>query len=86
LAEHRERPWGPHSPGLVEVLDFVRRNPDPERPRYLVLDLGGAFAVGRRGPTPGAPPDRVDAVTHPTREAAEHAVFLRRLRDYGVAA
>ena len=32
VAEHRERPFGPHSPALIEVLDFLRRNPDPELP------------------------------------------------------
>lgn len=83
LAEHRERPFGPHSPALIEVLDFLRRNPDPERPRYLVLDTGEGFALGARAPSRGDPPVRLDGEVLPSREAAEHLVFRRRLADYG---
>ncbi|MBS1893560.1 MAG: hypothetical protein JST59_19840 [Actinobacteria bacterium] len=84
VAEHRERPFGPHSPRLIEVLDFLRRNPDPERPRYLVLDDGDGFEVGVRAAEQGGPPTPVDDKERfATRAEAEHAVFLRRLADYG---
>ncbi|MFT3864402.1 MAG: hypothetical protein QM729_09025 [Solirubrobacterales bacterium] len=84
LAEHRERPFGPHSPALIEVLDFLRRNPDPELPRYLVLDDGEGFGIGVRAAERGAPPTPVDEDERfATRGEAEHAVFLRRLADYG---
>lgn len=82
LAEHRERPFGPHSPALIEVLDFLRRNPDPEMPRYLVLDEGEGFGVGTRSPDRGAPPTPAGDERFATRGEAEHAVFLRRLADY----
>jgi len=84
LNEHRERPFGPHSPRLVEVLDFLRRNPDPDRPRYLVLETPEGFGLAHRGRPPGAPPTTADGDRHPDRAAAEHAVFLRRLHDYGL--
>jgi len=84
VAEHRERPFGPHSPALIEVLDFLRRNPDPELPRYLLLDLGNEFGVGIRASQRGAEPARDGADAYLTRGEAEHAVLLRRLRDYGV--
>jgi hypothetical protein len=84
LAEHRERPFGPHSPALTEVLDFLRRNPDPECPRYLVLDDGEGFEIGVRSGERGAPPTALDDDERlATRAEAEHAVFLRRLADYG---
>lgn len=84
LAEHREHPFGPHSPALTEVLDFLRRNPDPEMPRYLVLDDGEGFEIGVRSAERGAPPTPSDAEERfATRGEAEHAVFLRRLADYG---
>ena len=87
LAEHRERPFGPHSPRLIEVLDFLRRNPDPEQPRYLVLDDGEGFEVGVRSSERGAPPASLDGDERfATRGEAEHAVFLRRLADYGALA
>jgi hypothetical protein len=84
LAEHREQPFGRHSPRLVEVLDFLRRNPDPELPRYLVLDDGEGFEIGVRSSERGAPPTPLPSEERfATRAEAEHAVFLRRLADYG---
>ena len=82
--EHRRAPFGPHSPALADVLAFLRRNPAPDLPRYLVLDEGGGFAIGVR-------PERRDADVHAgaerfaTRAEAEHGVFLLRLADYGLA-
>jgi hypothetical protein len=86
LAEARAHPFGPHSPELVEVLDFLRRSPDPELPRYVVIDTGAGFAVGARAVIGGHPPRRFDDKLWPTRAAAEHAIFLRRLNDYGIDA
>jgi hypothetical protein len=86
IAEHRRAPFGPHSPDLTRVLDFLRRNPDPELPRYLVLDEGACFRIAMRAPDREAPPLPADAERFPDRAAAEHGVFLRRLRDYGLLA
>lgn len=85
LAEHRARPFGPHSPALIEVLDFLRRNPDPELPRYLVLDdgSGAGLLVGVRAARPGDSPRPLGGERLAARGEAEHAVFLRRLADYG---
>ncbi|WP_214105913.1 hypothetical protein [Acrocarpospora catenulata] len=85
LAEARANPpRGRQSAALVEVLDFLRRNPDPELPRYAVLRTPDGFAVVRRAPVRGAPPTPDGADRYPTRQEAEHAVLLRRLRDYEV--
>jgi hypothetical protein len=85
LDDARSRPEGPHSRELIEVLDFVRRNPDPELPRYLIVLTPEGFATALRNPDRGSPPmiDRADRFE--TRDAAEHAVLIRRLEDYGVS-
>ncbi|GAB2888218.1 hypothetical protein [Streptomyces mayteni] len=80
----RARPAPPYDPDIAEVLDFVRRQPDPDLPRYLIVRLADGFAVGVRAATPGRPPDLVDPRRHPDRGAAEHAVLERRLRDHGL--
>jgi hypothetical protein len=80
----RARPTPPHDPDIAEVLDFVRRNPDPDLPRYVIVRLVDGFAVGVRAATPGRPPELVDPRRYPDRGAAEHAVLERRLRDYGI--
>ncbi|HET8757059.1 MAG TPA: hypothetical protein VFM58_13660 [Solirubrobacteraceae bacterium] len=85
VEEHRRRPFGPHSPALADVLAFLRRNPAPDLPRYVVLVHADGFAIGirpdrRDADVPAAGPERFA-----TRAAAEHGVFLRRLADYGLA-
>jgi hypothetical protein len=82
--EHRRQPFGPHSPELADVLAFLRRNPAPDLPRYVVLVHADGFALGirparRDAEVPPAGPERFA-----TRDDAEHAVFLRRLADYGL--
>jgi hypothetical protein len=84
VAEHAARPFGPHSPALVDVLDFLRRNPDVDLPRYVVLRDDEDFAIGVRPAVRGAPVPRAGDESLPSREAAEHAVFRRRLADYGL--
>jgi hypothetical protein len=84
VAEHRARPFGPHSPPLGEVLDFVRRNPALDLPRYVVLQEGEVFGVGVRPAERGAAVPRAGGEAFATRGEAEHAVFLRRLADYGL--
>ncbi|WP_116951384.1 hypothetical protein [Jiangella endophytica] len=80
----RARPAPPYDPDIAEVLDFVRRNPDPDLPRYAILRLPDGYAVAVRAATPGQPPEPLDARRHPDRGAAEHAVLEQRLRDYGI--
>ncbi len=85
VAEHRERPFGPHSPALVELLHFLRRNVVRNRPRYVCLRDGeppvwriGSAAAGGRGFA------SVDETVYERRADVEHAVFLRRLADLGL--
>ena len=85
VAEHRERPFGPHSPPLVEVMHFLRRNVARNRPRYVTLREGEPpvwriGAVAGRGHTFTL----LTETAHSSRDQAEHAVFLRRLADYGL--
>lgn len=80
----RARPYPPYDLDIVEVLDFVRRNPDPDLPRYAIVRLEDRFAVAVRSATAGVAPTPVDERRHATRDAAEHAVLEHRLRDYGV--
>jgi hypothetical protein len=85
IAQHRADPLGVHEGALREVLNFVRRNPDPSRPRYLVLRAGDRFTIAERAAVPGGEHPRVGSDEHATRAEAEHAVFVLRLRDLGIA-
>lgn len=84
LERFRANPQPPHDADIVEVLDFLRRNPDPELPRYVTVKLQDGFAVAARTAPAGMPPVLVDSARYPDRGAAEYAVIERRLRDYGL--
>jgi len=85
VAEHAAAPFGPHGPALVEVLHFLRRNPAPDAPRFVVHRRGAdRWLVGLKPATPGGPIPVADGPEHATREGAEHEVFLRRLAFYGL--
>jgi branched-chain amino acid transport system permease protein len=85
VAEHAARPFGPHSPALEEVLHFLRRNPAPGVPRFVVHRRGHAsWVVGLKPERPGGRMPVVGAAEHPAREGAEHEVFRRRLDFYGL--
>jgi hypothetical protein len=85
VAAHRRAPFGPHAPELADVLAFLRRNPAPDLPRYVVLAQDGRFAIGIRPDRPDAEVRAAGPERFATRAEAEHGVFLRRLADYGLA-
>jgi len=80
----RARPAPPYDPDIAEVMNFVRRNPDPDKPRYAIVEAADGFAVATRAMVAGDPPSIVGDERHPDRGAAEHAVFEHRLRDHGI--
>jgi hypothetical protein len=85
VAEHAARAFGPHSPALEEVLHFLRRNPAPGVPRFVVHRRGAVrWIVGLKPERPGGPMRVVGDAQHPARDGAEHEVFRRRLEFYGL--
>lgn len=87
IAEHRASPIAWHSLSLDAVLNAMRLAGGRIVPRYVLTYTPtlGAFQVGRVpiGKDPSAMV--VADGGHATVEAAEHDVFLRRLRDLGFA-
>lgn len=82
----RAQARGPYDQDIAEVLAFVRRSPDPRMPRYAIVTSAGRFFVAARPARPGEAPEILGREAYRTRDEAEHAVLLRRLGDYGVAA
>jgi branched-chain amino acid transport system permease protein len=83
IAEHRAHPFGPHSTDLQIVLRFLRRDLITTRPRYVIVaerPYESGYRIGENPRRPGAP-IVLTGETFATEEEAEHAVFLRRLRD-----
>lgn len=87
VAEHRARPLGPHSAALGELLVFLRRNVARNRPRCVLIHErrppGWRLAI--HPSLRGSRFVPVEGAVWESREEAEHAVFLRRLDDLGLA-
>ncbi len=86
IREHRERPFGHHSPALDVVLDFLRRDLDRDLPRYVsVMTVPGReWRLGTHSRVRGRPFTILNDEAFDSEEDVEHAVFLRRLHDRDV--
>lgn len=83
VEEHRADPFGRHGVDLEIVLRFLRRDLITTRPRYVIVaeePYESRYRIGENPRRPGAPITLTDE-SYATEEEAQHAVFLRRLRD-----
>jgi hypothetical protein len=83
IAEHGANPFGPgHSPDLEVVLRYLRRDPMKHRPRYILVAAkpNGPYHVAEHSRVRGEQPTVTDESYASTAEA-QHAIFLKRLRD-----
>ena len=80
IEEHRASPLGRHSDSLERVLNYFRREPlggkyalfelEPDR-KYKIVTFEGAGVHGL--------PEDVDGTVYTDKNAAVHAIFLRRV-------
>jgi hypothetical protein len=85
IAEHRANPFGAgHSPALEILLRYLRRNPVPGKPRYVLLETTPyqEWVIALHPGGKAAPITATDA-RFTSQAAAQHAIFLARLRDLG---
>ena len=83
IEEHRRRPIGRHSDALERVLVYLRRRHWEMAGKYLLV-CTKPHQEWRIGViADDAPPRLLDETFH-DRYEAEHAVFVRRLRDAGL--
>lgn len=85
VEEHRRLPFGPHGSDLVFVLTVLRRFAAALDGKLVILEYDGGLGLGRLSGRRGDGVAPVGARRYATRGEAEHAVFLRRLRDLGLA-
>jgi hypothetical protein len=87
VAEHRDHPLGPHSAELRVVMNFLRSYPARNRPRYVLLreDDPDGWQLAALPSEPGGEIRPLGGDCYETHGEAEHAAFLRRLRDLGLS-
>jgi branched-chain amino acid transport system permease protein len=84
IAEHAARPIGDPSPALALVLAAMRQSPTAGKLALLETSVEREWAIVRLSGEPGTPHDSTDPERYTTRDAALHAVFLRRLAEMGL--
>ena len=83
VAEHRADPLGRHTAELELVLRHLARDLARSRPRYVIVcetPYDGDYRVAENPRVPGAP-IVVTEERYRSEEEAQHAIFLKRLRD-----
>lgn len=86
VEEHRRNPVGQHSPDLEIVLAFLRRDPSKERPRFVIVctQPEREWCIGEYSRVRGEPLRICRDEPFGSEAEAEHAIFLRRLRNLGL--
>jgi hypothetical protein len=85
IAEHEANTIGSgHSPDLEVVLRYLRRIPTKTIPRYVIVETkpNVEFTIAQHGRVRAEPLTYTEE-TFASIPDAQHAIFLRRLRDLG---
>lgn len=81
IAEHRRNPAGPHGDALERLLNYFRRAAVSDKYAILTIRPFAEYRIVALSGRRGVPPRVVDDQTHATPDAAQHAVFLKRVHD-----
>ncbi|MEH7123386.1 hypothetical protein V7122_04685 [Bacillus sp. JJ1532] len=86
IEEHRKQPVGRHSYNLSMVLNFLRRNHEIIEGKDLIVCTKPhqEWCLGEHPGKRGVPYKVFEDQCFDTREKAEHALFLKRLKKHGL--
>jgi hypothetical protein len=86
IDEHRRTPIGKHSDELERILLHLRRHGNQMKGKRLIVctKLHEEWCIGTHSGVRGVPPTVNREECYSSRLAAEHGLFLRRLRDRDV--
>ncbi|GAB7387634.1 hypothetical protein BSNK01_14710 [Bacillaceae bacterium] len=86
IEEHRKNPIGKHSRELDVVLNYLRRNHEEMEGKYLIIctEPHKKWCLGQHPGARGVPYKIFMDECYDSREAAEHALFIKRLKKYGL--
>lgn len=86
IEEHRRNPVGKHSMQLDLVLNFLRRDSEELEGKDLIVctEPHKEWCLGKHPGKRGVPYIILWDESFDTREKAEHALFLKRLKKHGL--
>ena len=83
VEEHRLNPLGPQSDALARVLNYFRRGPLAGKYVVWAKKSFGPYQIVALSGMRGRRPEPVDDREYATIAEVYHAIFLRRLEDFG---
>lgn len=86
IEEHRLKPIGHHSDELERVLRYLRRHHEDLKGKDLIICTKPhkEWVLGENTGIRGEKPIIFENEKFDSREAAEHGLFLKRLKKYGL--
>lgn len=86
VKEHKQKPIGKHSDELERVLIYLRKHHGQMKGKYIIVCTKPhkEWCVGELSGVRGVPPKIYRNERFNSREAAEHGVFIKRLKDLGL--
>ncbi len=81
IEAYRVNPPGPHSDALERLLNYFRRAAVANKYAILAVRPFAEYRIVALSGRRSVPPRVVDDRSYPTENAAQHAVFLRRVQD-----
>lgn len=86
IEEHRNNPIGEHSKNLKAVLNYFRRHHEEIKGKYLVIctEPHKKWCLGEHPGERGKPYILFENECFDSREKAEHGLFIKRLKKYGL--
>ncbi len=81
LSEHQARPLGQHSDRLERVLNYFRRAPQAHKYVIVCTRSWEEWRIGVLSGERGVPPRLLEDERFDSETAAQHGVFLRRVRE-----
>ena len=79
IEEYRARPLGQHSGDLERVLNYFRRSPFEGKYVLFELEANRKYKIVTTTAEEGGLPQDVDGTVYTDKDAALHAVFLKRV-------
>jgi branched-chain amino acid transport system permease protein len=86
IEEHKRNPIGHHSKELDIVLNFLRRHHEEIKDKDLIIctEPHKKWCLGQHPGKRGVPYKIFMDECYDSREAAEHALFIKRLKKFGL--
>lgn len=86
VEEHARNPFGQHSDALERILIYLRKHQLRMQGKYVIVctQPHQKWCIGELSGVRGVPPQIYEKECFTSIKEAEHYIFLRRLKEFGL--